>query len=151
MAMTTLFRAITIQAPLTAVFNFWKVPANHAKIHPFIVNIEEIESGVDENNQPYIVFAVTDRIKFWGIPYTVKYTTLMVQNGPAQLTFTTSQSPGIRIKSVVTFASEGEETLVEENYSLEAPGWLMGYVKRQVEKSHGRMMEKAKTLLEREA
>ncbi len=151
MATTTISHAVTIQTPVTAVFDFWKVPANHAKIHPLIVNIAEIKSGSDEDGRLYTVFEVTDRIKLLGIPYTVNYTTLMVQSGPTQLTFTTSQAPGIRIKNVMTFSSQGEGTLVEEMYYLEAPGWLMGYVKRQAEKSHGRMMENAKALLEREA
>ncbi|HIP71706.1 MAG TPA: hypothetical protein EYH05_09960 [Anaerolineae bacterium] len=148
MTTTTILHTVTIQAPVTAVFDFWKVPANHAKIHPLIVNIEEIKSGSDEDGRLYTVFEVTDRIKLLGIPYTVKYTTLMVQSGPAQLTFTTSQSPGIRIKNVMTFSPQADDTLVQEKYYLEAPGWLMGYVKRQVEQSHGRMMENAKTLLE---
>ena len=150
MATTTISHAITIQAPVTAVFDFWKVPTNHANIHPLIVNIEEIKSGNDEDGRLYTVFEVTDRIKLLGIPYTVNYTTLMVQSGPTQLTFTTSQAPGIRIKNVMTFSPQGDATLVEEAYYLEAPGWLMGYVKRQAEKSHGRMMENAKALLERD-
>ncbi len=150
MATTTISRAITIQAPVTAVFDFWKVPANHAKIHPLIVHVEEIKSGSDENGRLHTIFEVTDRIKLLGVPYTINYTTLLAQSGPAQLTFTTSRPPGIRIKNVMTFSPQGEATLVEEAYYLEAPGWLMGYVKRQVEKSHGRMMENAKALLERE-
>lgn len=151
MAATTLSHAVMIAAPLTAVFDFWKVPANHAKIHPFIIHVETIKSGSDEDDRLYAVFEVTDRIRFLGMHYTVHYTTQMHQTGPAQLTFTTAQTPSIRIKSVMTFTAKADGTLVEEMYNLEAPRWLISYVKRQVERSHAQMIQNAKTLLEREA
>jgi hypothetical protein len=137
---------ISIQAPAAKIYAYLMEPRNLPQLHPLIIGVKPL-LGASPGS---VRVEIQDKIMLMGmIPVYKKYEASFASiEQDRQLVLETFTSPGIHIKNTITLTESESETEVGEQVLVEVPSWIAGFVKKQIEFSHGEMLRTLKIKLE---
>ena len=142
--------AIFIEAEPERVARFLTTMSEHTSLHPLIVAIEEEPSapGDAPGSRRY---RIRDRLRMGPFTFHIQYRATVWRDASGDIVSDAYQFPAVRLHNVTRCRAEGQGTRVEERVLVRAPWPLLGYVVEQARRSHQRMLENLKALLERGA
>jgi hypothetical protein len=143
-------RALRIAASPAAVFAELSDPRCYLGLQPLLVDVTELERGVDDVGHPFRRFASVERIVLFGVfPFRNRIESrLTLEEDGRALRVDTASRPGIRLRAAYTFASEEIGTLLRLSVAIGCPRLLARFVGREAERAHDALLTNLKTRLE---
>jgi hypothetical protein len=134
-------RTITADVPATpAEVRAFYVDLDSLKVvHPLIVSVTEL-SRVEEADGYRQTSKVVDVVRWGPIRMRISYTTRLHVPVAGDVHTEADQSPGVRLRGVVSFEAIDGGTLVTERIRIAAPRPLAGYTAREAVKAHEAML-----------
>ncbi len=120
------------------------------RFHPFIIGVKEVAPDTSSFGTPRRRFRVTDRMRAGPLLLRFTYLATATDAPDGTLVGEAYQSPGIHLISRYTFTAEGDQTHIEEQCTITAPGPLIKYVQRQAYAAHAQTFQRIKQFLEDE-
>jgi hypothetical protein len=142
----TFTNTIDIKAPADKVRAFLADFPNFQKVHPLIIQIEEID-GDGQDGRRYLI---TDRVPIGPFSTVVRYTTLASRGPKGEIILKGSQPMGVRVDNTITVTSKKKSARVLEMVEIEAPGLLIDFAYGQALDSHRGMFGRLKSLMEQD-
>jgi hypothetical protein len=127
---------IFIKAPHEKVIELATSFEHHDTLHPLIVKVEEIPA------EPPVLrrFWITDQLPVGLFRFKIKYRADILKLTPDEAHTEAWQSPGVHIISHMSFTEENGGTLLREEYMVEAPSLLFGYIFKQAKAAHEELL-----------
>ncbi len=121
-----------IKAPREKVVELATSFEHHDTLHPLIVKVEEIPA------EPPVLrrFLITDQLAMGPFRFKIRYRADILKFTPDETHTEAWQSPGVHIISHMSFSEEDGETRLREEYTIEAPNLLFGYIYKQAKAAH---------------
>lgn len=149
-ATTTFANEVDLAVPPAQVAEFLGDFANFAKIHPLIVDIAQGKPRPDAAaTPPRRWYKVTDRLPCGPIPVYIRYDVALAEAGSQALLFEAWQWPRIHLHNQISWQALPQGgTRVREDLIVQAPGLLLGLVKRMAQAAHADSFARLKARLE---
>ena len=135
---------IYINAQPARVLDFLEDLADHDKIHPLIISVEELEVAEEQFRR----YRITDRVPMGPFKITAVYEADIWRTDDGELKSIARQSPGVVLHNTTTATPQADGTLLREVVSVKAPSLLKKFVFRQAQDAHQKMFERVKEYLE---
>jgi hypothetical protein len=148
MAQATFTQRIWIAAPPTTVEAALAAYRDHSRIHPLIVAVRQIASQSAPDGGALDRYIITDRVPFGPLRLPATYLATIWRAADGALVSDAYQFPRVHLHNVTRCQPEGVGTRVDEDITIQAPGPLIRYVRRQALAAHRDLLANLKRFLE---
>lgn len=115
---------------------------NHRHLHPFFVEAKSVATGTTPVGFPYEDFMITERPRFAFFHYTINFPTRMILSGENEFRSEVEAALGTKLSNVMRCEKENGRTRITETVTINAPWFIINYVKRQAYHAHSQTFTK---------
>jgi hypothetical protein len=157
MARASFEQTILIAAAPEAVRAALTTLAEHDRLHPLIVSVQETPSGVAPDGSALRRYRIVDHVRLGPLTLRVTYRAEVAVDATGAVVSDAYQAPGVhlhvisRITPITSATPESGQTQVDESVTIDAPRLLLGYVRAQAYQSHRALFADLKRWLEAES
>jgi len=137
---------IFIQAKPAEVISFWANLHNHPRVHPLIVNVEEVTPPPGVLHRYWI----TDQLQWGPFRFRIRYRADILKVSENEILSEAYQSPKTYVTNHSIFNEENDGTRLHEKVTIKAPDLLFSYAFQQAKAAHAGLLQNLKRVLEEE-
>ncbi|HTI15856.1 MAG TPA: SRPBCC family protein [Dictyobacter sp.] len=138
-----------LTVPTLIVKDYLSTLSNQARLHPLIIDAQELYTTVTADGNSIQHYRIRDRIHQWLFTYHVTYFVTMNVNSGGDITTDAYRFPGVILHNTTTCRTEAQGTRITEHIEITAPRLLMYIIYAQARKAHCALFDNLKQLLEK--